>query len=133
MNAALVLGLCVLGLVARQGQSPVPKVSVAVVANAQDGVGRRMVYALREGIRASRGLALQPESKAEIVLRFISVDDSALRSGNAAAYGVVWTASMNCGQVFLHQVAGTCGSDRARKCGDQLVADTDEIVGSFKR
>ena len=47
MNAALVLGLCVLGLVARQGQSPLPKVSVAVVANAQDGVGRRMVYAFR--------------------------------------------------------------------------------------
>jgi len=133
--AALVAFLTVCGLSAAPPDAPPKKVSVAVSATAEDQVGGRLVYALREGLRSSHGLTLVPEVQGlRVQIRIVTMDpDHETSAGHHTIYSVVWTVTaLECGPFwYWTSTVANCGKDRVDECAASLVADTDKVAIEF--
>jgi hypothetical protein len=104
------------------------QIKVAVVDAADDMVGGRLVYAVKEGIRRSSGLVLAdrvPDALIQVKIVTLDPDDN---KGIRTIYSVVWTAqTLNETPVdmYLTNNVGLCGTSRVPECADRLVAQTD--------
>ena len=124
--------LTVGGLSAVPSDAQAKKVAVAVDATAEDQVGGRLVYALREGLRSSQGLTLVPQTRdSRVQVRIVTMDpDPATSPGHQTIYSAVWTVTTpECGPLwYWTNLVGTCGTNRIDQCAAGLVANTDKVA-----
>jgi hypothetical protein len=113
------------------------QIKVYLGATAQDMVGGRLAYAIKEGIRRSAAMQLvDREQDGFIRVNLVTLDPQTTSStGINTIYSVVWTTqTFHTPPVtmFLHTVVGICGSERVAQCADSLVAITDEQVSNIR-
>lgn len=118
----------VVGLLVQAVFLPAYAQRVYVSATAEDSVGSRLAFAIKEGIRRSAGLSLADrEDDGLIGVRIVTLDPDEDR-GNRTIYSVVWTVKTlhdTPVTMYLTNSVGICGSNRVAACADNLVADTD--------
>lgn len=111
------------------------QVNVCVIAAADDSVGSRLVYALREGVRRSAGLkyvAQRDDSEMTITVLTLGVDGK--NDGHRTIYSVVWTRPFIVRfDEYIDHIVGVCGAERIRECADHLLAITDELASRYVR
>lgn len=119
LTAVLLATLAVLSPSHATGQT-----AVHVHADADDAVGARLAFALKERIRRSAGMALVDRaSDAGLIVRFVTIETS---SGAGTSYSIVWTVPVpDALEVYRGHMVGYCGSDRVPSCSDRLTAETD--------
>ncbi len=109
------------------------QVSVYLDDSANDLVGQRLVYKIRESIRESIGLELAAiEEHSIIQLRILTLD--ANHDGYSTVYSVVWTLRLDedSGNIFYTHQVGTCGTSRVNEVAEGIVADTDTVAQNLK-
>lgn len=108
------------------------QVKVHVISTADDTVGSRLVFGIREGIRRSSGMELVSlESDALVTIRIVTIDPSANTesAGHQTVYSMVVTAKTmheTPVDMYLENIVGHCGARRVSECADGLVAATDK-------
>ena len=111
---------------------------VHVSSTAEDTVGNRLTFAIREGIRRSAAMTLvDREQDAFILVRIVTLDpdrnDTA--SSTRTIYSVVWTTKTlhdTPVEMYLTSSVGLCGARRVAQCADGLVADTDREASEVR-
>lgn len=109
------------------------QMSVYLGATADDSVGGRLVYAMKEKIRRSAGMTLvDRDQDGRIAVQIVTLDpDSSSGGGRRTIYSVVWLAKTfheTPIDMFLTNSVGLCGSNKVQECAEDLVADTDKQV-----
>lgn len=137
MRLALIAAALLIALPHYSEARGVEKASVYVASTAEDSVGGRVVYALRETIRRSSIMELVPNSDvARYVIHISTIEPSLSKSAGQAlstAYSVVWTVYPQTGlPVFWTHTVGICGSTRVAECGDGLAAETERVVSEVR-
>ncbi|MEK8049216.1 hypothetical protein AACH10_03095 [Ideonella sp. DXS22W] len=102
--------------------------NVIVEDTANEAVGGRLAFAVKERIRSSSGFKLVT-ARGDAVYRIslVTLDD---KSGYSTVYSVVfaaWQPQTNT-WTYLNNIVGTCGSNRIVECADGLVADADKTA-----
>ena len=109
---------------------------VYVESSAPDPVGKRLVYAIREGIRRSSSMSLEDREKDGFIsVRVVTLNPDDGSTPVRTIYSVVWTTKTlhdTPVTMYLTNSVGLCGSAKVAECADGLVADTDEQA-SFVR
>ena len=104
------------------------QLKVVVEDTAREPVGGRLVFAVKERIRASSGLNLVTTKKDALFrIGIVTLDD---KSGYSTVYSVVfaaWQPQSNT-WTYLNNIVGTCGESRIAECADGLVADADKAA-----
>jgi hypothetical protein len=118
----------ILSLVCFETLADVARIPVEVVATAEDSVGKRLVYFVKEGIRSSSSLDLTVDGILRIKLLIVTLDQNSSRPGYSTAYSVVvtWVNPQQPFPFYLTQYVGYCGSNRVQECAQGLVASTAE-------
>ena len=102
-----------------------------------DIVGQRIAYAIREGIRSSRGMELVADFKIpRIRLVLVSVAASSANSANASALSITYaydSLDMPLQGAYLTSEVLFCGSDRVSQCADGIVASTDAAIERLRK
>jgi hypothetical protein len=96
-----------------------------VIESADDTVGSRLVYAVKEKIRSSSSLEITFDKTIyRMQARFVTLDGND-SGGRSTTYSMVLTfAKGDEGlPLYLDQITGVCGSSRVQECADGLVAD----------
>lgn len=136
MKAARALLLAVLLCAATFPALAQDKLPVRLDVAVKDAVGERVVYALRETLRRSAGLALVPDdAPAVLTLHLISMESVASNSGVETAYSVTITLNDSgafTGAAYWTQVIGICGAAKANQCGQTLAAYLDAAAVQFQ-
>ena len=106
-------------------------------ATAEDSVGSRLVYAMKEKIRRSAGITLvDRDQDGRIKVQIVTLDpDNGEYAGRRTIYSVVWTAKTfhdTPVDMFLTNSVGLCGTSRVQECADGLVADTDSQAARIR-
>ena len=105
------------------------KIPVQVVHSGNDIVGQRMVYALKERIRASRGMELINDyTRPRIVLSIVSIDNSPSNSGISSAISTAIlydSLTTRLSGAYITSYVQTCGTQKAESCAESLTAVTD--------
>lgn len=99
---------------------------VRISSTADDTVGKRLVYAVQEGIEKSSSLHVTYDSELSIGLSIVTLEGDRDRPGNFTTYSVAWLWH-NPEQLwpyYLTSSVGTCGSNRVESCAHGLVANT---------
>lgn len=104
---------------------------VYIDATADDIVGSRLVYAVKESIRRSAGMSLvESEQNAALSVRIVTMNPTRDENGSIqTVYSAVWTMRTlheRPVNMYLTQTVGICGQNRIAGCADALVADTDK-------
>lgn len=127
-GAVLLLGLCSV-LPAYAQQTP-----VYVSYGEKDIVGSRLVYALRERLRASHGLKLvDSESDSFIQIRLVTVDPD--DNSASTVYSAVITLTQlgnSSAKIYWTNLVGVCGSNRVVSCADGLAANIDNTATTIR-
>jgi len=110
---------------------------VSIAATADDLVGGRLVYAIKEGVRRSAGMQLVNRVQDGLIqVKIVTLDpDKDNKSGSRTIYSVVWTLQTFHNPpvtMYLTNSVGFCGSARVAQCADGLVADTDAQVSEVR-
>lgn len=103
---------------------------VAIDATADDSVGKRLVYQIKEGINRSTSMHITLEEELGMGLKIVTLEGDRDTPGNYTTYSVTWTW-INPEQVFpfyLTSSVGVCGSSRVESVAESLVADTHETA-----
>lgn len=102
---------------------------VAVDVTADDSVGLRLVYQIKELLRASKGMSLVPEEESGVQLHVVTLDPDDPDGGLRTVYSIVWTIVDLCGlQAYWTSTVGTCGGSKVESCAASIVATTDKVV-----
>lgn len=108
---------------------------VYVSATADDSVGSRLAYAVREAIRRSAGLRYtNNRDEAAMAISIVTMNpDKNHRGENRTIYSLVLTVELSdidIAALVSHSV-GVCGSARVEECADEIVAEADEYMSSL--
>lgn len=103
---------------------------VFVSATADDPVGARLVYAIKEGIRRSASMdVVDRVDDGFIRVHVVTIDpDKTDGGGRRTVYSLVFTTQTlhdTPVTMYLNNLVGVCGANRVSQCADGLVADTD--------
>jgi hypothetical protein len=112
-----------------------PSISVKLDVNADDSVGQRLVYRIKEGFRRSSRFNLVEQHRFGLQLSIVTLEGYKDSPGSATVYSVVW-AWNNSEQpfpFFLTSSVGRCGSKRVQECAEDLIASTDNVVSEVSR
>jgi hypothetical protein len=123
-------------LVSSQAVAAEPfKMPVEVVATANDSVGKRLVYFVKEGIQSSSTLELAISPELGLRLQIVTLDQNSSSPGYSTAYSfvVTWVNKQQPFPYYLNQYVGYCGSSRVQECAQDLVASTAENSESVLR
>lgn len=101
---------------------------VAVSVTADDSVGLRLVYQIKELLRASKGMSLVPEEESGVQLHVVTLDPDDPDGGLRTVYSITWTAIGRGLQVYWTSTVGTCGGSKVESCAASIVATTDKVV-----
>ena len=113
------------------------KIKVWIQDTADDQVGSRLVYAIKEQIRKSAALELTEDEEvtpARVGIHIVTIDRD--KEGRSTSYAVTWTVGTLHKypvDMFLTQAAGGCGVNRVEQCANGLVADTDKQAAFARR
>lgn len=114
------------------------QVKVYVESTAEDSVGGRLAYAIRERIRRSSSMEIADREKDGFIgVHIVTLDPDAnnANQGTRTIYSLVWTTKtfhQTPVTMYLGNSVGLCGSRRVDECGDDLVADTDRWLSRVK-
>ena len=104
------------------------QMTIVVEDTAKEAVGGRLAFAITERIRRCAGFELVG-ARADALFRFslVTLDD---KSGYSTVYSAVFSAwQPETGTwTYLHNLVGTCGTNRIAECADGLVADADKTA-----
>lgn len=111
------------------------KMPVEVVATAEDSVGSRLVYFVKEGIQSSSTLELSISPELGLRVMIVTLDQDSRNPGYSTAYSfvVTWVNTQQPFPYFLNQYVGYCGSSRVQECAQVLVAHIAENSESVLR
>lgn len=108
---------------------------VEIVQTTSDSVGQRLVYYVKEDIRASDSMTLTFNEKIpRLQVQIVTIDENPANPGYSTAYSfvVLWENPKELFPFFLNNYVGYCGADRVRACASDLVANisenSDEII-----
>ena len=109
--------------------SALAQMSVQVLSTADDPVGARLVYALKEQIRQSSSLklSLDPDEMG-LQANIVTLEQNPRQPGNSTVYSLVitWHNPQIPFPYLINQYTGYCGSDRVRSCAENLVAEISD-------
>ena len=121
-----VLALATLASPAHAEQKP--RTPVYLMVKSPDPVGTRLVYALREQLRASRGLSLaDDETDSFLQVSLVTIDPN--NRGRETVYSAVITVSQlgnPTAKLYWNNFVGVCGASRIKECANGLVAYIDK-------
>ena len=127
-GAVLLFGLC------SALPSYAQQTSVYVSYTAEDTVGSRLVYALRERLRVSHGLKLvDSEEDSFIQIRLVTIDPDDNRA--STVYSAVITVTQlgnSSAKIYWTNLVGVCGSNRVVSCADGLTAGIDNAATTIR-
>ena len=115
-----------------------PKMPVEIVATADDQVGKRLIYFVKEGIQSSSMLSLSINPDFGLKVMAITLDQSQISPGNSTVYSFVITMTVRDQPVpyYLNQYVGYCGTAKVQECAQGLVAniaeDSDQVLRLLK-
>lgn len=102
---------------------------VEIVQTTADSVGQRLVYYVKEGLRASNSMTLAFDAKtSRMQVEIVTIDQNPANPGYSTAYSfvILWENPNQPFPFYLNQYVGYCGADRVRACADDLVADISQ-------
>lgn len=109
------------------------KLPLAFVVNANDDIGQRIAYVVRDRLRRAPTVALSPDkSTAWMVVTFNSMR---VEGAQAAAYmleAVLNDRGAFSGSAYWNSWVGSCGSDATAKCAQSVLAAIDQAVTDFQ-
>ncbi|UZJ42623.1 hypothetical protein OO006_06660 [Prosthecochloris sp. SCSIO W1101] len=106
---------------------------VSVDATADDMVGRRLVYKVKEELRRSASMRLVDSDEAGMRLFLVTLprfpDDPSL----STVFSAVWTLEHDfIYPVYITSVVGYCGGNIVESQAESLVAQTDKVISDLK-
>jgi len=107
---------------------------VYVAGTADDAVGERLVYAVKETIRKSGGLSLQASTQdAFLAVNMVTLDPD--DNGSRTVYSFVLTSADSDESHFDYELSfvGVCGTDRVVQCAERIVASVDSVSERYKK
>ena len=119
-------------LLAGTAQAGMP---VEIEANAQDMAGSRLVYAIKERLRASSTMEQTfVQSKMRLKLNIVTMDRGLESTGLATIYSAAIVLSIpDQTDMFLTHYVGDCGINRLAGCADYIIAGMDAQLDSLKK
>lgn len=129
---ALIRTLAILLAFAMWTPTVFAQLRVYVIASADDTVGNRLVYAIKERIRRSAAMEYVDRPQDGIIgVEIVTLNPDRAEDSRRTIYSIVWTTKTfhdTPVTMFLTNSVGICGSSRIQECADDLVADTDKQV-----
>jgi len=100
---------------------------------ADDLIGKRMIYEVKEGIRRSTWLKLSDSpGQGEFIVHFKCLAPSKDTVG-ATIYSTVVNEDAFPHENYLTQLIGLCGTGRESTCARSIVATLDEFLADYQR
>jgi|APHig6443717817_1056837.scaffolds.fasta_scaffold228022_2 hypothetical protein len=106
---------------------------VSVAATANDIVGGRLAYKVKEEVRRSASMHLVDPDEAGVHLVLVTLPRDTNNPSFSTVYSAVWTLKHD--ELFpsyLNSQVGYCGSDAVDSQAESLVAETDKIISDLK-
>lgn len=101
------------------------KTPVQIFSQAQDDVGKRLVYSIREAVGSSSIFSLfAGEQAGAIGLRFVSIQPD--QPGIYTTYAIAITMETSVASIYVANTVGNCGSEKIAECTQQVMAFLDE-------
>lgn len=109
-------------------------VDVAVQSQASDMVGRRLVYAVKEEIRRSRGLDLVVPDQSGFTVVISTMPKYEDQPNVSTMYSVYWLLDTGENLPFLlNHTMGYAGTQVVDSSAQSIVASTDEVVSQIRQ
>lgn len=118
-----------------QAQTPTP---VELVYTADDSVGSRLVYSIKEELLSSKSLK-QSSTGTRFQIRLVTLDGDARSNGggNLTIYSAVFTLRVESDAgtttLYLNNLVGNCGSNRVKGCAEGIIADLSKTIDAFAK
>jgi len=127
--------LIVLLLASFQALAEPFKMPVKVIANANDSVGKRLVYFVKEDLQISSTLRLAHNLELGLGLQILTHEPYNSNPGHSVAYSyaVTWINKQQPYSYFLYLGIGGCGSSQIQECAQTIVANVAEDSDSVLR
>lgn len=113
------------------------KIAVEVEHTGRDTVGQRIAFAVREGIRGSRGMELVTDSRRpRIKVVVVTIDSSTAERGYSSALSVSYlydNLDVPLSGALITSEVYFCGTDRATSCAESIVAKIDSVIEQLRR
>jgi hypothetical protein len=119
--------LSILLLCSPAAQAAMP---IQVISDADDSVGSRLVYGIKEQIRKSSSLELSlNDSVPRLQARIVTMDQNPKNPGVSTVYSLVvtWNNPAQPFSFFLTQYTGYCGAERINACADTVISKVSEV------
>jgi hypothetical protein len=129
MQKLTVFGLFLLlslGVLAQEQQPTL----VEVEGDANDLVGKRLIYQTKEFLRQSSSFELTTSDVVRIILVLRTMDKDRETPNRATIYNAIWLLDFPdfALSIYLDSTIGYCGSDVVEISAEGIVASTDEII-----
>jgi hypothetical protein len=134
-STATILATLMLPCIALGADKPA-KFKIQIVDNSSDSIGQRLVYELKEKIRASQSMELTSNCDNGcwriIVLSVDKENQNEALKGFATVFSVIWIGVADFPKgtpLFLDSTIGYCGGQRVKETAEDIVAHTDRLLG----
>jgi hypothetical protein len=109
------------------------RLPVSVDATADDMVGRRLVYKVKEELRRSASMRLVDSDETGIHLVLVTLPRDPDRPSLSTVFSAVWTVEYDSiYPAYITSMVGYCGSDTVESQAESLVAETDKVISDLK-
>lgn len=132
--ALLLLG----GAGVANGEKPRPRIPIEVRGAAEDMVGGRLVYHVKEALRGARGFCDPEPDFCHVTLVLTTMDrhkGEGTMENLCTVYAAIWlvtTTEPGMPDHYITSTVGSCGSDRVKSSAESLVAETDRLFGDWE-
>lgn len=128
--------LPMIGVSSLWAQTPTVKTPVEVISTSNDLVGQRLVYKIKENIRASSGMELTFNTdipRFQIII--VTIDSNPNMQGNETVYSAVflWNGPKLAFPFYLNSDVGFSGSNRIDEAAQGITADASEQIDKVLR
>jgi hypothetical protein len=108
---------------------------VCVITQAEDTVGERLVYNVKELIRKSHAMKFMPSEREtnclRLIINTIELEERPTR-GMSTVFSVTWVAALGTHEEgYIDSTVGYCGSKRVTETAESIVARTERLVSSL--
>ena len=107
---------------------------VEVLSYAENSLGERLVYRIREEFRRSAifRMANSEETRFQLLIQTMNLEHA---PGESTAYSVTWVVRSPREPFPRHLdgILGYCTEDRIEGVAESIVAETDQLIGEFAR
>lgn len=106
------------------------QIPVRIDTNADDIVGRRVAFNLREVVASSKQFDIGVvKSKPKLVISLITLATPVSEDGIATVYSAAftWDDPDNPAAWHLSHIVGSCGGNRVRSCAESIAAEAAQL------